>query len=340
MSRQPAGEMPRNGSRYVVTLYTSSMPMPVKLVAGLAFAGLSAFRSRTVEDGRERFRLHLGYFGSATDAEAVLASVRPHYPTALIASVPGDSSGSLDDTINTSFALVRGAVAQLVSTDGRADAAADVPAAIDPPRPAAPKRAPTLTPGEVASVMAPQRYAVQLDWSLKPVDPASVPRLGIFRAYSLYAVSVLRQGSPEHGLRLGFFKNLDGARQVADYVRDAFPQASVVPVSYREYTRASELVRPRGGATPARAVGALEVIEEGSAPLPAARPAAVPAPAARRESAPGRDPASGPRTRDELLALLGAHELEVARERDARMTLTDEERSLLLRRPQRSLRNW
>ena len=114
MSRRPAGEAPRSDLRYVVTLQTSDTPMPVRLPAGLTIAGVSVFRSRSMEDGRERFRLHLGYFASPTDAEMVLASVRPHYPTALIDGAPVESSGSLDDTMNTAFSLVRGAVARLV----------------------------------------------------------------------------------------------------------------------------------------------------------------------------------------------------------------------------------
>jgi len=335
MSRGPTGELPRGSVRYVVTLFSSSLPMPVKLTAGLAFAGVSAFRSRAVQDGRERFRLHLGYFGSEADAASVLACVRPHYPAAVIGSVPAESSGSLDDTINTAFSLVRGAVAQLVSPDVPAAVPA-VPAAPEPARAPAPATATTLTPGEVASVMAPQRYAVQLDWALRPVDPASVPKLGIFRAYSLYAVSVLRQGSPEHGLRLGFFKNLDGARQVADYVRHAFPHASVVPVSYREFTRASELARPQGSIAPARAPAAAA---DASPPPATARPAA-PAAAARPDAAADAGQTGRTQTREELLALLGAHDLDVARERGSRPTLTAEERAALLPRPERNLRNW
>jgi hypothetical protein len=339
MSRRPTGGTSRSGLRYVITLQTSGTPMPVRLPAGLTIAGVSVFRSRSMEDSRELFRLHLGYFESPTDAETVLASVRPHYPTALIDSVPVESSGSLDDTVNTAFSLVRGAVARLVTTDSHA-AAERLPAATEPPRAAAPKApAPTLTPGEVASVLAPQRYAVQLDWSLKRIDPAAVPRLGIFRAYSLYAVSVLRQGSPEHGLRLGFFKNLEGACQVADYVRHAFPHASVVPVSYREFTRASELVRPQGSAAPARAVGALEMTEAGNAAPAAAGPTASPTPAVAPKTAPDGGRTEPPPTRDQLLALLGAHGLELTRDRDDRVTLTPEERALLLR-PERSLRNW
>ncbi len=60
MSGQPAGETPPTGLRYVLTLCTAGLPMPVKLLAGLVFPGLSVFRSRAVEDGRDRFRLHLG----------------------------------------------------------------------------------------------------------------------------------------------------------------------------------------------------------------------------------------------------------------------------------------
>ena len=310
MNRRPTDATARSGPRYVVTLHTSSMAMPVTLVAGLAFPGMSAFRSRAIEDGRERFRLHVGYFDSAAEAEAALVKLRPHYPSALVATEPADSSGSLDDTMNTAFTLLRGGMALFIEGEESAAPAPPAVAAPDTGRAAANPAAassPTLTPAEVASVMAPQRYAVQLDWSLKPINTAAVPRLGIFRAYNLYAVSVLRQGSPEYGLRLGFYKNLDGARQVADYVRHAFPQASVVPVTFREYTRASGHGRS----------------DIGAARVPRQPAAAGPADA---------------RSRAEILSRLGAHDLEVVRDRDSRVLLTAEERAMLTGRPERTLR--
>ena len=305
MSRLSTGATSHGGARYVVNLHTSSMPMPVKLAAGLSYPGLSVFRSRAIEDGRERFRLHLGYFATAQEAEAILIEVRQYYASAIVASVPPTSSGSLDDTINTAFTLVRGAVARLVDLEQGSPA----PHVAPDTGGAAPS--PTLTPAEVASVMAPQRYAVQLDWALRPIDVTTIPRLGIFRAYSLYAVSVLRQGSPEYGLRLGFYKNLEGARQVADYVRHAFAQASVVPVSFREYTRASGLAR---------------------SDVDAAR---VP-----RSPTPPEGATAENRSRAEIMARLGAHDLTVDHDHESRVVLTAEERAMLTDRPQRNLRNW
>ncbi|MBS0375688.1 MAG: hypothetical protein JSR73_14005 [Proteobacteria bacterium] len=301
---------PPGGERFVITLVTSSLPMPVKLAAELDFPGFSVFRTRTVEDGRERFRLHLGYLRSMTEAQTVLAALRTEYPSAMISALPAAPSGSLDDTLNTAFSLVRGPVAALVPS-----AAAGAP--------------PTLTPAEVAGALAPQRYAVQLEWSLQPIEVARVPRLGIFRAYRLYSVSVTRQGTPEHGLRLGFFKSLDSARQVADYVRHDFRCASVVPVSYREYSRASGLASAEAAAPPPPAAVAPAEVHPATA-LPVDPPVAVvPAPAG------GKPPAAN---REQLLARLGADDLEV--DGGARATLTVEERELLLRRPQRGLGRW
>jgi hypothetical protein len=307
-SRRPGDEAPR-GDRYAITLCTSTTPMPVDVAMDLALPGSSVFRSRVVEHGRESFRLHLGYFTSAANAEAALGKVRAHYPTAFVTAAPALDSGSLDDTINTAFTLVRSPVAELVNSPEPAPAAPAGSTAL----PVAGAPAATLTPGQVASVMAPQRYAVQLHWSLQEPGTKPIPRLGIFRAYRLYAVSVMRQGRPEHGLRLGFFKNLEGALQVADYVRHEYPHASVVPVSYREYTRASELTRQ----------------EVAAAAEPAARPASSPA------SAEGE----GSGTRDEAPTPLGAHELAVDRDRGTSVIVTAEERAMLLRRPRSSFRN-
>jgi hypothetical protein len=82
-------------------------------------------------------------------------------------------------------------------------------------------------------------YAVQLLWSVQPIDMGKVPRLAIFSAYRLYGAEGNRDGRRWYGLRLGFFNDPDSARQVAQYVRSEFKSVSVVPVTQRERERAS-----------------------------------------------------------------------------------------------------
>src|SRR5581483_2788652 len=52
---------------------------------------------------------------------------------------------------------------------------------------------------------APVSFAVQLQWSVQPVELDKVPPLAIFSAYTLYTVEGSRDGRRWYGLRLGFF---------------------------------------------------------------------------------------------------------------------------------------
>ena len=87
---------------------------------------------------------------------------------------------------------------------------------------------------------APVSFAVQLQWSVQPVELEKVPPLAIFSAYSLYTVEGSRDGRHWYGLRLGFFSDVISAKQVAGYVRSEFASVAVVPVSPQERGRASE----------------------------------------------------------------------------------------------------
>lgn len=235
---------------FVINLESSSEPMPLRVPFRHELVGFSVFRSHRIEDGRDRFRLHLGYFDTQAHAEEALAVVRKYYPAAWISSAPAENLGSLDDTFNTEFRLVRSAYARVVKpqeTERRE-------VAFTPPAPVTAKvvasavaKEPTAAPplGDPARKTAKQRYAVQLRWSLTPIIAGELPRLAIFDAYSLYTVREQREGQPQFGLRLGFFTSADSARVVADYVRSEFLTASVIPVSHREYTRALEAAKQR-----------------------------------------------------------------------------------------------
>lgn len=85
---------------------------------------------------------------------------------------------------------------------------------------------------------APPSFAVQLIWSVTPINAAAMPHLAIFDAYTLYNVEGNRQGRKWYGLRLGFFTDPNSATQVANYVRGDYKSVAVVPVSTREMDRA------------------------------------------------------------------------------------------------------
>src|SRR6185437_12223829 len=93
---------------------------------------------------------------------------------------------------------------------------------------------------EAVSHNDPVSFAVQLQWSVQPVELTKVPPLAIFSAYTLYSVEGSREGRKWYGLRLGFFNDAISAKQVAYYVRSEFNSVAVVPVSPQERERATE----------------------------------------------------------------------------------------------------
>lgn len=81
---------------------------------------------------------------------------------------------------------------------------------------------------------APVSFAVQLQWSVQPIDVATVPALAIFRAYTLYKTEGDRDGRRWYCLRLGFFNDAISAKQVAHYVRSSFASVAVIPIAEDE----------------------------------------------------------------------------------------------------------
>ena len=196
---------------------------------------------------------------------------------------------------------------------------------------------------EAVTQNAPVSFAVQLQWSVQPVELDKVPPLAIFSAYTLYTVEGSRDGRKWYGLRLGFFSDAISAKQVAYYVRSEFASVAVVPVSPQEKGRASEedSKKAAGGVgiprktrqTPVDEFKLIDSDEPRAAAAAAAARAApklaAAAPAAARaapqQASSKRAPAAvagkggrigarerrGPQTLEETLEILGAGELEV-----------------------------
>ena len=376
---------PPANPRFVVNLCSSTSPVGLTQPTHAGLKRFTFFVSRRLEEGRERFRLHMGYFETQEEAEKMLDLVRDVYPAAWAGAAPGIklraraaqaqmvAGAALPETPATeaapmvaaaepvavtvpveapvsvevpvhveaqaveaplapapvaalqlapdlprnrpapvaaaaaepsdaarSFVNVRSAIdslsdavapaggtvlegeavltlltsarpapaARIMPVAPAAPAAPALPAApavtvaptakpvvapaeapkaparaASPPRPAAstasrPARA-TAPTAPAAPRVEPALFAVQLLWSVQPIDMEQVPQLAIFSAYTLYGAEGNRDGRRWYGLRLGFFTDAVSAKQVAQYVRSEFKSVSVVPVTDRERGRAS-----------------------------------------------------------------------------------------------------
>jgi hypothetical protein len=194
-------------------------------------------------------------------------------------------------------------------------------------------------------------FAVQLNWSVTPIDLGRVPSLAIFNAYTLYKIEGNRDGRKWYGLRLGFFSDAVSAKQVAHYVRSEFAQVAVVPVGVNEREQATQIgaiALPATVPAPRSAPQAdheFKLIDDDAAPPPASAapafddvppvvnlPAApAPAPAATRAPAqtnrrPNR-PRGAPQSLEETLEILGASQLSIDSGRGERVVLDGRSRA-------------
>ena len=177
----------------------------------------------------------------------------------------------------------------------------------------------------------PAAFAIQLQWSVQPIDLAQVPSLAIFGAYTLYTVEGSREGRKWFGLRLGFFSDANSAKTVAQYVRSEFTSVAVVPVSLRERDGANAAQGGPKAAVPETATpqATIERLPDQSAEFKlledtAERPklspdvvARTPAPRAGARSVKGRgnrvhaSERRSPKTLEETLEILGADQLQI-----------------------------
>src|SRR6476660_9484068 len=80
---------PANAPRFVVNLCASTTPVGLVQPSHAGLKRFTFFVSRRLEEGRERFRLHMGYFESQEEAEKMLDLVRDVYPAAWAGVAPG-----------------------------------------------------------------------------------------------------------------------------------------------------------------------------------------------------------------------------------------------------------
>src|SRR5262245_57627892 len=136
---RPTGATAKGG--YVINLTSSTTPMALSQPKDPTLAQYTFFVSRRLEDGRERFRLHMGYFETQQAAEEMLAVVREVYPSAWAGEAPGKK--------------LRPGAAAAPAAPARAAAAPAQPKAPGPPPAPVAAAAPAARPAAAAAPVAP-----------------------------------------------------------------------------------------------------------------------------------------------------------------------------------------
>ncbi len=247
---------------FMVTLCWLSKPVSIQQPRSPRLASFRFFTSSSRQpDGSERLYLHMGYFRTLSDAQHWLGRIRARYPHAIATAVPPallqrpDSDVSAPPTAVTRTApavqdlppVTEGPLSDtqvMRILEGRpagdADSGADerIGTRVELLRPDDTETRRTLKEAVAAGVPVP--FAVQLEWSLQPIDADRVPLLDIFEGYTLYRTEKRRADRSCYFLRLGFFTDPLSAKELACQVRSTFASAAVVPVTEEEFLHAGE----------------------------------------------------------------------------------------------------
>jgi hypothetical protein len=231
----------------MLTLCRLVEPVSIRPPQSAHLKPFTFFTSRArLPDGSEQVYLHMGFFDTLAYAEKWVRAVRGRHPEAIATLAPpalwlesADSqqcapvnSSSLTDTQVLDILEMRRPLPAHDDGDERDSEQIELLRPDD--------TGTRLALKEAVIQGAPVSFAVQLHWSVRPIDSSSVPELAIFKAYSLYTVESRRTSRSCYFLRLGFFGDPVSAKQVALHVRSSFASAAVVPVLDEEMTRARD----------------------------------------------------------------------------------------------------
>ena len=152
-----------NAGPFVLNLCSSTTPMALAQTDLPELKRFNFFVSRRFEEGRERFRLHMGYFATLAEAEEWLSVVREIYPGAWAGEAPGRKLRERAAAAQAAQAQHAAGPQQQVSTPRAAPAPVAVapppPAPFPPPQPLPMEslalRAPVLKAAPAGSVRAP-----------------------------------------------------------------------------------------------------------------------------------------------------------------------------------------
>ncbi|HSY05470.1 MAG TPA: hypothetical protein VK803_05955 [Steroidobacteraceae bacterium] len=144
---------------FVLNLCSSSTPMALAQIDLPELRRFTFFVSRRFEEGRERFRLHMGYFATLAEAEDWLNVVREIYPGAWAGEAPGRK--------------LRERAAAAAAAQAQYAAGPQARASVPPPRPTAPTAVPPPRPTAPAPVPAAVALRAPVVHPAPPLAPAA-----------------------------------------------------------------------------------------------------------------------------------------------------------------------
>ena len=165
---------------FVINLCASTSPMALTHPNTPELKRYTFFVSRQREEGRERFRLHMGYFASQEEAESLLAAVRDVYPAAWAGPAP---TSGVPRRARAVTALPMITIATQPATVHATEPAAARPQAV------APVVAPVVVPAAVpvvpaAPALAPPRAAAPVPAPRPATMPAAAKETPVLEAMS------------------------------------------------------------------------------------------------------------------------------------------------------------
>ena len=284
---RPTGAAAKGG--YVINLTSSTTPMALSQPKDPTLSQYTFFVSRRREDGRERFRLHMGYFETMAAAEEMLAVVREVYPSAWAGEAPGKN-------LRPNNAAAPAAVAPTAPR-----AAAPTPPA---PQPKAPPATPAAAPRAATPAVATPAVAhspAPVAAAPKPAAPAAPP------APAHHPFASTPPPPPKPAFEEPFvlseedteFKPMDVpvvhppvASPVVSPPQAAAPKPAAKPAPAKPAAKAAAPAKPAAPQAPPKAAARSAAPPKAAAPKPAAP--AKPAPAAARP-APAKPPVMAPK---------------------------------------------
>ena len=258
---------------FMLTLCRLHTPVTIRPSQSPQLRQFTLFTSRARQrDGSERLYLHMGYFETLRVAQQWLQILRGRFPDAIATLAPPAFRRQQEVASSVASAEpASGVGAEASSGESPAQAAANlsmVPARDDLTDSQVlrvlqtrrgtgdaleaheeDERVALLRPDDTVTRLAlkdavdqgaPVSFAVQLQWSDKPIDLGPLASHPVLKTHTLYATETRRGGVSRYFLRLGFFADPISARDVATAVHAHFPTAAVVPVSDEEIASAGE----------------------------------------------------------------------------------------------------